>query len=234
MAQKDWSIESEKMRNKMSLNCNRICQTGHALIELFNYANAIVCVCERLSSFSVDDLFHFFLGRIGPNAYICKHEHNGERTRSIKSEMKLHTKSHFFQFNFNHMRGMSFHVEVECYSLCCSLIYFFFFSFTLNFGETAIVVYDGAHNSVSKVIIYWRLHNEFLARLPIVCCLNYINLHTNSFLFWISESFVRSPICMLAYIFFSVESRTELFCSNFSSSTPPPRLRRVLYHHHHI
>lgn len=47
-----------------------------------------------------------------------------ERTRSIKTEMKLHTKSHFFQFNFNHMRGMSFRVEVECSSFFfrfCSL-----------------------------------------------------------------------------------------------------------------
>lgn len=134
MAQKDWSIEPDK-KCDVKCHCNRICQTGRALIELFNYANAIVCVRARLSSFSVDDLF---FGSHRPKCvYMQTRKHNGERTRSIKSEMKLHTKSHFFQFNFNHMRGMSFHVEVECYSLCCSLI---FISFILNFGETAIVV----------------------------------------------------------------------------------------------
>lgn len=56
-----------------------------------------------------------------------------ERTRSIKTEMKLHTKSHFFQFNFNHMRGMSFRVEVECYSFFSGFVLFIR---ALNFGET--------------------------------------------------------------------------------------------------
>lgn len=40
-----------------------------------------------------------------------------------------------FQFNFNHMRGMSFHVIVECYSsVSFSFVVFFFFSFFSHFS----------------------------------------------------------------------------------------------------
>lgn len=36
-----------------------------------------------------------------------------EEGKKKKTKSNYTQKSHFFQFNFNHMRGMSFHIEVK-------------------------------------------------------------------------------------------------------------------------